>query len=46
MEVPRQFLELLASTLSSDQSTRIKGEEQLSFLVKNEQRILLYLKFY
>jgi hypothetical protein len=41
MEVPQGFLEVLSSTLSSDHTTRIKAEEQLSFLEKTESRIFL-----
>jgi len=41
MEVPQGFLEVLSSTLSSDHTTRIKAEEQLSFLEKTESRTFL-----
>jgi len=41
MEVPQGFLEVLSSTLSSDHTTRMKAEDQLSFLEKTESRIYL-----
>jgi hypothetical protein len=38
MEVPQTFLEVLACTLSPDENTRTKAEEQLSLLALKEQR--------
>lgn len=38
MEVPNGFMEVLSSTLSADQNTRVKAEAQLSFLEKSELR--------
>ena len=38
MEVPTELLVLLSNTQSLDQSLRLKSEEQLKFLEKNEPR--------